>query len=44
VTVKLSAKARRRLRGARRLTLTLLSTATEAGAAPLVAEQLVAVK
>ncbi len=44
VTVKLAAKARRKLRKARRLTLTLRSTATEAGARPLIAEQLVAGK
>jgi hypothetical protein len=44
VTVKLSAKARKRLRKAKRLTLTLRSTATEAGAQPLVAEQVLAVK
>jgi hypothetical protein len=44
VTVKLSARARRKLRKAKRLTLTLRSTAREAGAKPLIAEQLVAVK
>jgi hypothetical protein len=44
VTIKLTAKARRALRTARRFALTLRSTATEGGAAPLVAEQLVAVK
>jgi hypothetical protein len=44
VTVKLAAKARRKLRRAKRITLTLRSTATEAGAKPLIAEQLVAVK
>jgi hypothetical protein len=42
--VKLSAPARRKLRKAKRLTLTLRSTATEAGAKPLIADQLVAVK
>ena len=44
VTVKLAAKAKRKLRRAKRITLTLRSTATEAGAKPLTAEQLVAVK
>jgi hypothetical protein len=42
--VKLSKVARKRLRGAKRLTLTLRSTATEAGAEPLIADQVVAVK
>jgi hypothetical protein len=44
LTVRLSAAARKRLRRAKRLTLTLRSTAPEAGAKPLVTEQLVAVK
>jgi hypothetical protein len=44
VAVKLSKPARKALRAAKRYTLTLRSTATEGGAAPLVAEQLVAVK
>jgi hypothetical protein len=44
VKVKLTAAARKKLRKAKRLTLTLRSTATEAGAKPLIADQLVAVK
>ena len=44
VAVKLSKRARKALRAAKRCTLTLRSTATEGGAAPLTAEQLVAVK
>jgi hypothetical protein len=44
VKVKLGAVARKRLKRAKRLTLTLRSTATEAGAEPLIADQLVAVK